>query len=175
MTLRAPGRVCENSAVAARGRVQALKGGRGDERLKVVERSALVKHTPAQMFALVDDVPRYPEFLPWCVGARIESSSAGERLAQLKIARGAIHLEFTTRNTVLPDAEILMQLVEGPFNHLTGRWNFDSIGDRGSRVRFKVDFEFKNRLMGMAFNPVFEAVCDEIVDAFVVRAQRIYG
>jgi ribosome-associated toxin RatA of RatAB toxin-antitoxin module len=143
--------------------------------LKVVERSALVKHTPAQMFALVDDVPRYPEFLPWCVGARIESASAGERLAQLKIARGAIHLEFTTRNTVVPDAEILMQLVEGPFNHLTGRWNFDPIGDRGSRVRFKVDFEFKNRLMAMAFNPVFESVCDKIVDAFVVRALKTHG
>jgi ribosome-associated toxin RatA of RatAB toxin-antitoxin module len=143
--------------------------------LKTVERSALVRHTPAQMFALVDDVPRYPEFLPWCVGARLESSSAAERRAQLKISRGAIHLEFTTRNTVKPDAEILMELVEGPFNHLTGRWNFDPIADKGSRVSFKVDFEFKSRLMAMALNPVFESVCDKIVDAFVVRAQEIYG
>jgi ribosome-associated toxin RatA of RatAB toxin-antitoxin module len=143
--------------------------------LKVVERSALVKHTPAQMFALVDDVPRYPEFLPWCVGARIESASTTERLAQLRIARGAINLEFTTRNTLESDSQILMQLIEGPFNHLTGRWNFDPIGDRGSRVRFKVDFEFKNRLMGMALNPVFESVCDKIVDAFVLRALEIYG
>jgi ribosome-associated toxin RatA of RatAB toxin-antitoxin module len=143
--------------------------------LKVVERSALVKHTPAQMFALVDDVPRYPEFLPWCVGARIESASATERLAQLRIARGAINLEFTTRNTLESDSQILMELIEGPFNHLTGRWTFEPIGDKGSRVRFKVDFEFKNRLMGMALNPVFESVCDKIVDAFVVRALEIYG
>jgi ribosome-associated toxin RatA of RatAB toxin-antitoxin module len=149
--------------------------GSGVKRLKTVERSALIKHTPAQMFALVDDVPRYPEFLPWCVGARIESASAAERTAQLKIARGAINLEFTTRNTVKQDAEILMQLVEGPFNHLVGRWNFDAIGDKGSRIGFKVDFEFKSRLMAMALNPVFESVCDKIVDAFVLRAQKVYG
>jgi ribosome-associated toxin RatA of RatAB toxin-antitoxin module len=147
----------------------------GSRDLKVVERSALVKHTPAQMFALVDDVPRYPEFLPWCVAARRETLSATQRQAQLKIARGAIQLEFTTRNTVQADAQILMELVEGPFNHLTGRWNFDPIADKGSRVRFKVDFEFKSRLMAMALNPVFESVCDKIVDAFVVRAQQIYG
>jgi ribosome-associated toxin RatA of RatAB toxin-antitoxin module len=143
--------------------------------MKTVDRSALVKHSPAQMFALVDDVPRYPEFLPGCVGSRMQSVSPSERLAELKIARGGINLDFTTRNTVTPDSAILMELVEGPFNHLTGRWNFDAIGDKGSRVSFKVDFEFKNRLLGLALNSVFESVCDKIVDAFVVRAQQIYG
>jgi ribosome-associated toxin RatA of RatAB toxin-antitoxin module len=142
--------------------------------LKVFDRSALVTHTPAQMFALVDDVPRYPEFLPGCVGARIENTSATERVAALKIARGSFDFEFTTRNSIIPDAQILMQLIEGPFRHLTGRWNFDAIGDRGSRVRFKVEFEFKNRLLAVALNPMFESVCDKIVDAFVARAQSIY-
>jgi ribosome-associated toxin RatA of RatAB toxin-antitoxin module len=142
--------------------------------LKVVERSALVTFTAAQMYALVTDVARYPEFLPWCASARVEELSPSERLAAISVVRGAFRTQFTTRNTARPDSQILMDLVEGPFSRLTGRWNFDSIGERGSRVRFRVEFEFKSRLMAAAFSPVFESVCDKIVDAFVMRAQNMY-
>lgn len=142
--------------------------------MRVVERSAIVTHTPAQMFALVDDVARYPEFLPWCVGARVRESSPTERIAAIDIAKGSLKMHFTTKNTVQPDAQILMELIEGPFSRLMGKWNFDAIGERGSRVLFKVEFEFKNKLMAIAMNPVFESVCDKIVDAFVLRAQTAY-
>ena len=142
--------------------------------MQVVERSAIVSFTPAQMFALVNDVARYPEFLPWCVGARIVDSSEGERLASVRIARGVLRAEFTTRNTLQRDAQILMQLVEGPFKHLQGLWRFDAIGERGSRVQFGVEFEFKNPLTAAAFSSVFQAVCATIVDAFVLRAKEIY-
>jgi ribosome-associated toxin RatA of RatAB toxin-antitoxin module len=143
--------------------------------LKVLDRSAIVTATPAQMFALVDDVPRYPEFLPGCVAARLESATANERVAALEIVRGGIHLEFTTKNTVSPPSQILMELVRGPFTRLIGRWRFEPIGARGSRVGFHVEFEFKNRLMGIALNSVFESVCDKIVDSFVARARAVYG
>jgi ribosome-associated toxin RatA of RatAB toxin-antitoxin module len=142
--------------------------------MQLVERSALVSYTAAQMFALVNDVARYPEFLPWCVAARVEDVSATERVASMKIARGVLQTEFTTRNTLLRDAHIHMQLLHGPFRDLTGEWRFDAIGSRGSRVHFKVEFEFKNRLSATAFNAVFEALCGTIIDAFVVRAQTIY-
>jgi ribosome-associated toxin RatA of RatAB toxin-antitoxin module len=142
--------------------------------VQVVERSAIVTVTAAQMFALVDDVARYPEFLPWCAGSRVENISATERLATIKVARGVLRTEFTTRNTLAP-AEILMDLVDGPFRELTGQWRFDAIGERGSRVNFRVEFEFKNRLMAAAFNAVFEALCGTLVDAFVVRARQVYG
>jgi ribosome-associated toxin RatA of RatAB toxin-antitoxin module len=142
--------------------------------LQVVERSAIVAYTPAQMFDLVNDVARYPQFLPWCVGARVEVLSESEILAAVKVARGLVRMEFTTRNTVQKDEQILMQLVEGPFRHMSGRWRFTAIGDRGSSVQFRVEFEFKNRLLASAFNSVFEALCSTIVDAFVVRAQQIY-
>ena len=142
--------------------------------MQIVERSALVTYTPAQMFALVNDVPRYPEFLPWCVGARVEQASAAERLATLKISHGVLQAEFTTRNKLIPDARIQMQLTHGPFRDLQGEWRFEGIGDRGSRVNFKVEFEFKNRLTAAAFNAVFEALCGNIVDAFVQRAAQIY-
>jgi ribosome-associated toxin RatA of RatAB toxin-antitoxin module len=143
-------------------------------RLPIVERSALVTFSPAQMYALVNDVARYPEFLPWCVSARVEELSATESLAAVKVAKGMVRMEFTTRNSLRPDAEILMQLAEGPFSRLTGRWNFDALGERGSRVLFKMDFEFKSRMMAVAFNPMFQSVCDSIVDAFVLRAQSVY-
>ncbi len=142
--------------------------------MQVVERSAIVAYTPAQMFDLVNDVARYPEFLPWCVGAGVEVLSESEILAAVKVARGLVRMEFTTRNTLRKDEHIIMQLIEGPFRHMSGLWRFMAIGDRGSRVEFRVEFEFKNRLLASALNSVFEALCSSIVDAFVVRAQQIY-
>jgi ribosome-associated toxin RatA of RatAB toxin-antitoxin module len=147
---------------------------RGEDILQVVERSAIVVYTPAQMFDLVNDVARYPEFLPWCVGSRVEVLSESEILAAVKVARGLVHMEFTTRNILQKDEHIVMQLIDGPFRHMSGEWRFVAIGDRGSRVQFRVDFEFKNRLLAGALNSVFEALCGSIVDAFVLRAQQIY-
>jgi ribosome-associated toxin RatA of RatAB toxin-antitoxin module len=147
---------------------------RQGEQMQLVERSALVTYTAAQMFALVNDVARYPEFLPWCVGAQVEEISATERIASVKVSRGVLQTEFTTRNTLLRDAQIHMKLMHGPFRDLTGDWRFEAIGERGSRVHFRVEFEFKNRLTATAFNAVFEALCGTIVDAFVLRAQKIY-
>ncbi len=143
--------------------------------MQIVERSALVTYTPAEMFALVNDVPCYPEFLPWCVGAQQKETSATETLATMKISHGVLQAEFTTRNTLSPDARILMQLTHGPFRDLKGEWRFEGIGDRGSRITFKVEFEFKNRLTAAAFNAVFETLCAGIVDAFVRRAQQVYA
>jgi ribosome-associated toxin RatA of RatAB toxin-antitoxin module len=142
--------------------------------MQLVERSALVTYTAAQMFALVNDVARYPEFLPWCVGARVEDVAGGERIATLQVARGVLQTEFTTRNVLLQDAQIHMQLLHGPFRDLIGEWRFEAIGARGSRVHFRVEFEFKNRLSAAAFNSVFETLCGTIIDAFVLRAQTIY-
>ncbi len=142
--------------------------------MQVVERSSLVTHTAAQMFALVNDVERYPQFLPWCVSAQVEDISALERIAAVKVARGALRTEFTTRNTLRPDEQIHMQLLHGPFRELIGEWRFEAIGTRGSRVSFRVEFEFKNRITAAAFNAVFEALCGGIVDAFVLRAREIY-
>ena len=114
--------------------------------MQLVERSALVTYTAAQMFALVNDVARYPEFLPWCTDARVEDGAAGERIATLKVARGVLRTEFTTRNTLRQDEQIQMKLLHGPFRDLQGEWRFEPIGSRGSRVHFRVEFEFKNRV-----------------------------
>src|ERR1700691_799147 len=96
--------------------------GRAGVQMQVVERSALVTFTAAQMYALVNDVARYPEFLPWCVAARVEEVSATESIATLKVARGVLQTEFTTRNALVQDAQIQMRLMHGPFRDLTGEW-----------------------------------------------------
>lgn len=144
-------------------------------RLQVVERSAIVKYTPGQMFALVNDVGRYPEFLPWCVGSRVVEASESHQVASVKIAVGVMRTEFTTRNALHPDEAITMELVDGPFRSLTGHWGFTAIGERGSRVQFRVEFEFKNRLTAAALSSSFETLCGTLVDAFVQRAKAVYG
>ncbi len=143
--------------------------------MKVLERSAIVPYSAAQMFALVNDVARYPEFLPWCDGARVEDVSPTIRIASVNVVRGPLKTQFTTRNHLQPDVEILMNLVEGPFQSLTGLWRFEAIGERGSRVSFRVEFEFKNGLLAAAFNAIFESLCGTIVAAFVQRARQIYA
>lgn len=146
-----------------------------DHLVHKVERSALVPYSAAQMYSLVNDVARYPQFLPWCVDARVEPVGPSEIIAALRIARGMLRADFKTRNTVEPDRQIVMQLVEGPFKHLRGEWRFEPLADHGSRVRFQVEFEFKNRWMAAALSPVFDAVCRSTVDAFVLRAHKVYG
>jgi ribosome-associated toxin RatA of RatAB toxin-antitoxin module len=143
--------------------------------LKVVERSAIVPFSPAQMFDLVNDVASYPQFLPWCSASRVEESGASERIASMHIERGVLRSQFTTRNRLQRPAQILMELIDGPFRTLTGQWRFDPIGDRGTRVSFRVEFEFRNPLSAIAFNAAFESMCGTIVDAFAVRAKEIYG
>ena len=143
--------------------------------MQTVERSALVTHTAAQMYGLVNDVARYPEFLPWCTGATVHDESPTQRIATVKVARGVLQTEFTTRNTLTPERQIELKLVHGPFRDLTGLWRFEAIGGRGSRIQFRVEFEFKNRLTAAAFNAVFESLCGSIVDAFVQRAHTKYG
>ena len=96
--------------------------------MQVVERTALVTFSPAQMYALVNDVARYPEFLPWCVGVRVSDVSAAERIAALKIEHGVLQTEFTTRNTLTPDLQIDMRLTHGPFRDLKGAWPVDHGG-----------------------------------------------
>jgi len=143
--------------------------------MQTVERSALVMYTPSQMFVLVNDVQSYPRFLPWCVAADVQIVSPAELLATLQIVRSVLRTSFTTRNRLEQDRRISMQLVDGPFRHLSGEWSFDPIGEAGARVKFHVEFEFNNKLVAAALSSVFESVCAAMVDAFVERAKKVYA
>ena len=124
------------------------------------------------MFSLINDIERYPEFVPWCTAARVESRGDKEVVATLNIKRGPLRAEFTTRNLLEPDRRVLMQFVSGPFRVLEGLWTLTPLGDLGCRVELEMRFEFANRVTGTLFESLFEDTAGSLVDAFVKRARE---
>ncbi len=147
--------------------------------MREIQRSALVAYTPAQMFALVDDIERYTEFLPWVSGATVVERTDSERVGRLEMSRAGLREQFTTRNIVAPPGRLEMKLIDGPFRMLEGLWTFDAIGEeatpRGARIGLVLRFEFKNRMADLLLAPKFASSCDTLVDAFVKRARAVYG
>jgi ribosome-associated toxin RatA of RatAB toxin-antitoxin module len=127
------------------------------------------------MFALVDDVAAYPEFLPWCKSAEVHGQSDDVVEATLELQKGAISKTFTTRNSRRKFEAIDLALVGGPFKHLRGGWRFKDLGDDGSKVTLELEFEFESRLTDMMFGPFFEEICNSLVDAFSKRAAVVFG
>lgn len=140
-----------------------------------VNRSALVLHTAEQMFDLVNDVRKYPVFLPWCASTEVVSESPEELVATLNLAKGGLKYSFTTRNRLQRPNTMDITLVEGPFSSFKGRWTFTPLSEEASKVELQMDFEFKGKLTGLAMSKVFNSVATTLVDAFVTRADAIYG
>jgi ribosome-associated toxin RatA of RatAB toxin-antitoxin module len=143
--------------------------------MREIKRSALIAESPARMYRLVNEIERYPEFVPWCTGARVQSRSDAEVVATLSIRRGPLRAEFTTRNLLEPDTRVLMQFVSGPFRVLEGLWTFTPLGELGCRIELEMRFEFANRVAGTLFEPLFEDTAASLVDAFVKRARDERG
>lgn len=143
--------------------------------MTIVNKSALVPYTPAEMFALIDDVERYPEFLPWCKSARVLARSDDELRATLALSMSGVEKSFTTCNRNQKNKMIEVSLVEGPFRHLRGFWRFDALGDAGCKVSLDMDFEFSSRMLGLVVGPVFSQVANSLVDSFLKRAVEVYG
>jgi ribosome-associated toxin RatA of RatAB toxin-antitoxin module len=140
--------------------------------MREVKRSALVNKPPAVVFALINDIESYPQFLPWCRHARVLSRSPTEIVATIGVRQGALHGEFTTRNTLDADHSIRLELVSGPFRTLQGEWRLTPI-DTGCRVELSMRFAFSNRLTGLLFEPKFAETIGSLVDAFVARARSM--
>lgn len=144
--------------------------------MPVVRKSSLVPYTTAQMYRLVNDVASYPSFLPGCCDSRVLFEDRDEISAEIGLARGPIRKSFRTRNRLQQDKMIEMRLEEGPFRLLEGFWRFDELDDgRASRVTLDLEFEFSNHVVALAIGPVFSAIANSLVDAFVRRAREIYG
>ncbi|MBA4503384.1 type II toxin-antitoxin system RatA family toxin [Marinobacterium marinum] len=140
-----------------------------------VNRSALVLHTAEQMFDLVNDVRNYPHFLPWCASTSIIEEREDELVATLHLSKGGLKYSFTTRNRLQRPDRMEIALVEGPFSSLRGIWVFTPLNEEACKVELTMDFEFKGKLTGMAMSKVFSSVATTMVDAFVSRADEIYG
>ena len=142
--------------------------------MKQVSRSALVPYSCEQMFDVANDARHYPQFLPWCVASEVFSETESEMVASLELAKGGVHKKFTTRNTKYRPDHIDIQLEEGPFHALTGRWTFKALGAVGCKVTLDLSFEFSGGFIDSALSHFFVQGADRIVDAFCERADQIY-
>jgi ribosome-associated toxin RatA of RatAB toxin-antitoxin module len=140
-----------------------------------INRSAIVPYSCAEMYDLVTNIDEYPDFLPWCGGSRIISSTPEKLVAEIQIAYKKINKGFTTENTLMPNERMVMNLVEGPFKHLRGDWVFTQLEDRACKVALELDFEFSNKLIAFAIGPIFSNIANTFVDNFRQRAEQVYG
>jgi len=143
--------------------------------IREIRRSALVTFSPEQMFDLVIDVERYPQFLPWVSGAQLHEKSERELLASMEMQRSGVRERFSTRHTFERPSFMTLEMVEGPFRVLEGRWSFAPIGTAGTRVELEMRFEFANPVISMLFGKAFEQSCNTLIDAFIARAPETYG
>lgn len=139
--------------------------------MREVKHSALVGKPPAVLFALINDIESYPQFLPWCTHSKLVSRAEREIVATVGVKQGPLHGEFTTRNELEPDRRILMHLVSGPFKMLEGEWLLTPIGAEGCRAELTMKFAFKSSLTAMLFEQKFAETAASLVDAFVARAR----
>jgi coenzyme Q-binding protein COQ10 len=134
-----------------------------------------VPYTPEQMFALVADVERYPDFLPWCAATRITSRDEDTFTADLLASFGAFREQFTSRVVLDPAAKtIVIDYLDGPFEHLTNRWQFVA-KDGGCEVDFDIDFTFKSKTLQTLISGVFTRAIEKMTASFDARAHKLYG
>lgn len=143
--------------------------------MKQISRTALMPYSCEQMFDVVNDVMAYPEFLPWCAGARIIEQSQEIMLASLNMERAGVSATFTTRNLLRRPYRIDLSLVDGPFRSFSGHWLFTGLGDAGCKTEMSLRFDFSSRMLDLTLGRVFGQAADTMVEAFHERAQVIYG
>ena len=140
-----------------------------------IRRTALVIHPAADMFRLVEDVERYPEFLSWCRSARLLERTDAMQLASIEVAVAGVAQSFTTRNRLEPGQRLTLSLVDGPFRQLGGEWRFLQLGNAGSRVSLELTFDFASTLLSAAFRRGFSGIADRLVADFCRRADLVFG
>lgn len=143
--------------------------------MQKIQKKALVQHSAEEMYALVNDVAEYPDFLPSCHGARVIAQDEHQLKAELVLGKGKLEKAFTTVNELHPPHKMVMHLVDGPFKHLQGVWLFHEKGPDLCEVELDLEFEFSNKLLAMMFGPVFQQTASHLVDAFKARATAVYG
>jgi coenzyme Q-binding protein COQ10 len=135
--------------------------------------SRFLPYTPEQMFDLVADIERYPEFLPWCVGMRVRERRDNVILADLIVGFKMIREKFTSKVTLQRPSRIDVVYIDGPFKHMENHWLFKP-HDGGCMVEFFIDFEFRSRMLRLVMEPLFHEAVRRMVSAFEARAGRLY-
>lgn len=132
-------------------------------------------HNAAQMYDLVADVSRYPEFLPWVGAIRIRKDEEREMLADMIVGFKSLRETFSSRVVKTPKSSIIVDYLDGPMKHLHNAWTFEDVDGGGSIVDFTVDFSFRNRVFEALAGQFFDSALRKMTTAFVDRADALYG
>jgi ribosome-associated toxin RatA of RatAB toxin-antitoxin module len=143
--------------------------------MTVVSRSALVSYSAAQMFDLVEGVEDYPRFLPWCSATEVSFRDPVVTRATIHINYRGIRQSFSTENHKSPPGRMSLRLLQGPFRKLDGEWRFTALNGNACRVDFSLGYEFSSPLLERLVGPVFAHIAGTMVDAFLKRADKVYG
>lgn len=140
-----------------------------------VQKTVLINHSAGRMFALVDDVKKYPDFLPWCGGADLIKQDERSTVATLHIDYHGLHQKFTTENHKIFPNLMEIKLKDGPFKQLEGVWRFIELSEQACKIEFVLNYEFANNFLEKIIAPVFNHIANTFVDGFVARADVVYG
>lgn len=143
--------------------------------MAVVHKSVFLGYSAEQMFALVDRVEDYPQFLPWCGDVEVRQREENKLIATISINYHGVKQAFTTENTNAPPTSMKMRLVEGPFKHLDGTWTFKPLRADACKIEFDLHYEFSSRILEQLIGPVFNMIANSFVDSFCKRAEAVYG
>jgi coenzyme Q-binding protein COQ10 len=136
--------------------------------------SRILPHTPAEVFDLVADVERYPEFLPWVIGARILRRAGNTFDAEVLVGFKMIRERYTSHVVLERPERIEVRYTHGPFRHLINRWQFAPVPE-GCKVDFYIEFEFRSRILQKLIGGLFSEAVRKMVAAFEIRARTLYG
>jgi ribosome-associated toxin RatA of RatAB toxin-antitoxin module len=143
--------------------------------MRKVKQTLVVPYSAQQMYTLVNDIQAYPQFLPMCNNSSFIKQSETEIIATVQLAKGLLSYSFTTKNTLKPYESIKMQLVAGPFSHLDGAWHFTALSENSCQIDFTLEFVVANTFIARALDPMFHAMLNKLVAAFITRAATLYG
>jgi ribosome-associated toxin RatA of RatAB toxin-antitoxin module len=143
--------------------------------MQKISRSALINFSAEQMYQLVNDIEKYHQFVPYCQSSKILCRSETEVTAELLVSKSGLAKSFTTKNRLNFPRSIEMELVDGPFSHLSGGWKFIALSKMASKIELDLSFEFSNKLTSLAFSGIFNKLMESMVSAFIARAEDIYA
>ena len=144
--------------------------------MKILRRTALLPYSAEEVYGIVNDVARYPEFLPWCKGATVLERAPERMVATLTVEARGLKERITTSNALTPGERIELRLMDGPFSRFEGQWRFSPVGEKqGCRVGLQVRFAFRGamRLLHLAQAGHFNSMADAVMDAFCRRAHAL--
>jgi ribosome-associated toxin RatA of RatAB toxin-antitoxin module len=140
-----------------------------------IKRSALMPYPAAVLYDIVNDVERYPEYLPWCGGVELHASDQTSMEASILMRAAGLNHWFKTRNRMVPGESIEISLLEGPFSQLEGSWRFTPIDTDGCKIELVLQFEIENSLAAAVIKPAFSRIANTMVESFCNRANELYG